>query len=205
VWYTVGLGHVKCRLGLNAEGKNLTNATEDMKPACVTFIKVVRCQESNLMTWSFKQVACLVSLSAVTSLTYMANVGALRMQGEPSTTIWFLDCYNQWVCLSLEGLLYNFKRICQEGIKIIMLHLLLLSCSHVDLVFQALHYFDSMGSSLQDSCNSGTPHSPTLLTFLEMLPFCRGCDQDHPQKVKIDVWVDEWCWYKDKICPAQCG
>jgi hypothetical protein len=39
VWYTVGLGHVKCRLGLNAEDKNLTNATEDMKPACVTFIK----------------------------------------------------------------------------------------------------------------------------------------------------------------------
>ncbi|CAM6010600.1 unnamed protein product [Sphagnum balticum] len=61
---------------------------------------------------------------------------------------------------------------------------------HVDLVFQALHYFDSMGSSLQDSCNSGTPHPPTLLTFLEMPPYCRGCDEDNIQT--ICGYVDGW-------------
>ncbi len=46
----------------------------------------------------------LKSLLTIISLTYIANVGALRMQGKHSTTIWFLGLLHpQWVCDYLVG------------------------------------------------------------------------------------------------------
>ncbi|CAM6059350.1 unnamed protein product [Sphagnum tenellum] len=96
----------------------------------------------------------------------------------------FIDIYGKCGCIEDAGRAFHNNVVSRTAII----------NGHVDLVFQPLHYFDSMGSSLQDSCNSGTPHPPTQLTSLEMPRYCTGCDQDNILQT-ICGYMDGPAWY----------
>ncbi len=60
----------------------------------------------------------LMPLSTIASLTYIANVVALKMEGNHSTPIWFLGLLHaQWACDSLGGS-YTYKLNCKKGVEI---------------------------------------------------------------------------------------
>lgn len=96
---------------------------------------------------------------------YTVGLGHVRQAGSECRRQKFDKCNNRYeasLCHFHKGRAFHNNVVSRTAII----------NGHVDLVFQPLHYFDSMGSSLQDSCNSGTPHPPTWLTFLEMPPYC---------------------------------
>jgi len=60
----------------------------------------------------------LMSLLTIASLTHIANVDALKMQGEHSTIIWFLGLLHAHVYVTLWGALIQFILNCKEGVEI---------------------------------------------------------------------------------------
>jgi pentatricopeptide repeat protein len=150
----------------------LTNATECVKPDHVTFVGILNACASVAVLEEGAHAHQHIIQSGWESDVFVgsslidiyAKCGSMQDAWKVFNKMPFRIVVS-WNAM-LEGfamhghgreVLAHFEWMCQEGVKIdnVTVVCLLSACTHMGLVDEGLHYFDSMCFSLQHFCNSG--------------------------------------------------